>query len=226
MKMTTFKKLLLTMLGLGVVGSLVSVGTFASFTATATNTGNSFAAGTLQITTGSCSKVSSGPNPCTGASVTATNMKPGGTTATGTVLVKNDGSLPGTYTLTLNNVTETPGTCGIGANTTCVGLGAGANPIMISVQGDNNGSAGAAYCVFGKGGATPASGVCDTLADATTADNFATFGPSAVPGASAAAQWAAAESHTFTVSVYLPTAATNIYQGGAVSFDLVWNAAQ
>ena len=54
MKLGTFKKLCLTVMGVGVVGSLVSVGTFASFTATTTNPGNTFAAGTLtlQDTTG------------------------------------------------------------------------------------------------------------------------------------------------------------------------------
>jgi predicted ribosomally synthesized peptide with SipW-like signal peptide len=50
MKLSLFKKVCLTVMGVGVVSSLVSVGTFATFTATTTNPGNSFAAGTLTLT--------------------------------------------------------------------------------------------------------------------------------------------------------------------------------
>src|SRR5690348_8569740 len=49
MKLNLFKKVCLTVMGVGVVSSLVSVGTFATFTATTTNPSNSFAAGTLTL---------------------------------------------------------------------------------------------------------------------------------------------------------------------------------
>ena len=50
MKLNLFKKVCLTVMGVGVVSSLVSVGTFATFTAATTNTSNSFTSGTLSLT--------------------------------------------------------------------------------------------------------------------------------------------------------------------------------
>src|SRR5690349_9520129 len=50
MKLNLFKKVCLTVMGVGVVSSLVSVGTFATFTAATTNTSNSFTSGTLTLT--------------------------------------------------------------------------------------------------------------------------------------------------------------------------------
>src|SRR5262245_25628517 len=63
MKTPLLKKVLLTMFGVGVVSSLMSVGTFATFTATTTNPGNTFATGTLQITDSAAgTALSTGPN--------------------------------------------------------------------------------------------------------------------------------------------------------------------
>ncbi len=45
----TKRKLLLTALIVGVLGSLAAFGTYSAFTATTTNSGNSFAAGTVAI---------------------------------------------------------------------------------------------------------------------------------------------------------------------------------
>src|SRR5215467_5085695 len=43
------RKLLLTLLIVGVLGSVAAIGTYSAFVATATNTGNSFSAGTVEI---------------------------------------------------------------------------------------------------------------------------------------------------------------------------------
>ena len=43
------RKLLLTLLIVGVLGSMAAYGTYSAFTATTTNSGNSFAAGTVEI---------------------------------------------------------------------------------------------------------------------------------------------------------------------------------
>ena len=50
MHLNLFKKICLTVMGVGLVSSVVSVGTFASFTAMTTNPSNTFAAGTLNLT--------------------------------------------------------------------------------------------------------------------------------------------------------------------------------
>jgi predicted ribosomally synthesized peptide with SipW-like signal peptide len=50
MKLSLFRKVCLTVMGVGVISSLVTVGTFATFTATTTNTSNTFATGTIQMT--------------------------------------------------------------------------------------------------------------------------------------------------------------------------------
>jgi predicted ribosomally synthesized peptide with SipW-like signal peptide len=47
--MGTKRKILLTLLTVGVLGSVAAFGTYAAFTATTTNSGNSFAAGTVAI---------------------------------------------------------------------------------------------------------------------------------------------------------------------------------
>jgi predicted ribosomally synthesized peptide with SipW-like signal peptide len=48
--MSTARKLLLTVLVIGIVGALAGVGTFSAFSATTVNSGNDFAAGTVYIT--------------------------------------------------------------------------------------------------------------------------------------------------------------------------------
>ena len=88
MDLSLTKKILLSVLGVGVVGSLVGMGTFASFTATVTNPNNSFSTGTLTLDT------LQGSGSVAGSSlIAASDLKPGDSK---TVLleVKNTGSLP------------------------------------------------------------------------------------------------------------------------------------
>ncbi|HVA23207.1 MAG TPA: SipW-dependent-type signal peptide-containing protein, partial [Chloroflexota bacterium] len=49
--MSLFKKLMLTMLVVGSAGGIVGAGTFASFNASVTNSGNTFASGTVTLQT-------------------------------------------------------------------------------------------------------------------------------------------------------------------------------
>src|SRR5213594_2512903 len=67
MKLGLFKRVCLTVMGVGVISSLVSVGTFATFTATTTNPGNTFAAGVLTIT-----DVAAAPAQTSGPNITST----------------------------------------------------------------------------------------------------------------------------------------------------------
>ena len=89
------------------IGLLAVPATFGGFTSSASNNGNSVAAGTLQMT-----------DSANGAVVTVSNLDPNcandnvATTAPceghGTVTIKNTGSLPATMQLTLGNVVDTP----------------------------------------------------------------------------------------------------------------------
>ena len=79
---TRLRRLVFAALLLGVVGSIAGYGVFSAFTATTTNTGNSYAAGTVVI------------SQHTGATTlyTGTNKGPGSTT-TGCVRITYGGSL-------------------------------------------------------------------------------------------------------------------------------------
>ncbi len=134
MKLSVFKKACLTVMGVGIVSSLVSVGTFATFTATTTNPGNSFAAGVLTITdiaagtfapaiggvnpnvTGAASALINGASDCTAtlnsacktviktSNVAAAGMEPG-QYVEGTITLTNPaGNLPGIFALQIQNI--------------------------------------------------------------------------------------------------------------------------
>jgi predicted ribosomally synthesized peptide with SipW-like signal peptide len=87
------RKILIALLGVLLVAALAGAGTFAYFSDTETSTGNTFTAGTLDLTLGESE----------GAPVNLTNMKPGDT-AEGTITVKNVGSLAGSLYATANYV--------------------------------------------------------------------------------------------------------------------------
>ncbi len=90
------RKVLLALGGL-MVAAAVAVGSGANFNSTSANPSNVFTAGTI---THSNSK--------TGAAIlTASNMIPGGT-STGSVDIKNTGSVAGTFTLTHGVTTDLP----------------------------------------------------------------------------------------------------------------------
>ena len=82
------KKILISLMAIALVVGLVGAGTMAYFSDTETSTGNTFTAGTLNITLGTSSW-----------SAGFDNMKPGDT-VTFTLPVNNEGSLPLNYTVT------------------------------------------------------------------------------------------------------------------------------
>jgi hypothetical protein len=90
-----------TVLAAVVILSATLVGSGAVFTSTSANPSNVFTAGTF---THSNSKDAA-------AIATMTNMKPGDV-ATGTVTIKNTGSLAGDFTLTMKKIADTAGTNG------------------------------------------------------------------------------------------------------------------
>src|SRR5579862_8572590 len=118
MKLSLFKKVCLTVMGVGVVSSLVSVGTFASFTATATNPTNTFAAGKLTLTdaaTGTDSNASACAGviaSCCGqvikySTLHAAGLRPG-QFLTGQIAITNPaGNLPASVAVQIQNASNT-----------------------------------------------------------------------------------------------------------------------
>ncbi|HLG71574.1 MAG TPA: TasA family protein [Chloroflexota bacterium] len=104
MKLNLFRKVCLTVMGVGVISSLMSVGTFATFTATATNPNNTFAAGTLKLSTSSNTSpitTASNSNLSGAANETNTSGDFGSTTACTTVAASSCG-----YVIQTTNVTS------------------------------------------------------------------------------------------------------------------------
>jgi spore coat-associated protein N len=84
-------------LGLTAVG--LAVGSGADFSARTANPSNTFSAGTLSM-----------DNSKNGAAIlTATNMKPGGAAQTGTVDIKNTGTIDGNFSLSRDQLTNSDG---------------------------------------------------------------------------------------------------------------------
>jgi hypothetical protein len=107
----------------------VTVASGASFTASTANAGNAFTAGSLTMSNDKAPT----------AILTASGMKPGDATtdATGTVVIKNTGSLTGAFTLTRSSLTNTDATNPLAAklNTTITDCGVDQNCATV---GDNS----------------------------------------------------------------------------------------
>jgi spore coat-associated protein N len=90
--MSIKKKLGLGVGSLALGAALIGGGTFAYFNDTESSTGNTFAAGTIELT----------PDLPGGAIFNVANAKPGATFDTGVGTLKNTGSLPANLSVTLN----------------------------------------------------------------------------------------------------------------------------
>ncbi|MEA2423122.1 MAG: spore coat-associated protein, partial [Thermoleophilaceae bacterium] len=84
-------------LGLGLCAAAVAVGSGADFSAEAANPANTFSAGSLSIDNSRADAAIFSP----------TSMKPGAPAQTGTVDIRNTGSLPGDFTLTRDQLSST-----------------------------------------------------------------------------------------------------------------------
>lgn len=89
------KKILASMLIIGVVSMLLGAGTVSYFSDTETSTGNTFTAGTLDL------KVDGVDDPSV-MSITLSNMKPGDDTGYYKWVLKNAGTLPGKVSVTFS----------------------------------------------------------------------------------------------------------------------------
>jgi predicted ribosomally synthesized peptide with SipW-like signal peptide len=213
------KQYLLLLLAIGVIAVVATgSGTFASFSAETTNSGNTFATGTLVL------KNSVGSTVClsTGGGTTDTNTnstgcakvidvgaKVPGYSTTGTVDIKNDGSLNS------SKLTFTPSSCtpGNAAGETYHGTGDPCTVLDVYVQ-EVDGSSNNVSCLYGGGTAT-----------ACAFDDAKTLSGLSSAGANLGAINAGATRH-FVVGLKLQSSAGNTFQGRAASFDLTWTADQ
>lgn len=92
------KKILLSVMMLALVGMLLGAGIYAYFSDVESSTGNSFAAGTLNL------KV--GDNDPTTVQISVTNLKPGDSGNAASWLVKNIGSISGSLTIAMGAITN------------------------------------------------------------------------------------------------------------------------
>ncbi len=201
MKLGVFKKVCLTVMGIGVVGSLVSVGTFATFTAVTTNPGNTFAAGTLLIDNviGDTSGALTGFNSSSGSNITqaASNLGTAATctgvvsSACGTVIqtskIAGAGMESGQYVqgqVTVKNTGTLPATFQLqlqniastaSSASFCSGVAGGACAKLgdgISIAiEDLNGPGNAKQCIYGKNGTTTLQGAAPTQVVSSAAGN-------------------------------------------------------
>jgi len=213
------KKILFSLMTIALVGALVGAGVFAYFNDVETSTGNTFTAGTLDLTVDS-------ENPWTSTKITVANMKPGDSGAVDCTLT-NTGNLAGTLNANITNLSDGQGTCtepecfdegGTSYNSTS-GTCTGNTPVNLSSKMDI-----VVWVDDGAGGGTANNGVKDgteqqlfsgTLAAANTA------GPWSVTGG------LGASSTTYIgISYSIATTVTNEIQDDSSTFTIEFNLGQ
>ena len=93
---TKIKSVLGSVLVIGIVAAMMTAGTQSWYSDTETSVGNTFTAGTLDLT------VNGGDDPIT-CLFSADNMAPGHTYNAGTITLRNNGSIPGRLTVKVSN---------------------------------------------------------------------------------------------------------------------------
>ena len=96
------KKILVSMMVIGLVAAFAGAGLYAYFSDTETSTGNKFSAGTLDLEVND-------ENPWTTAPISVSNMKPGDKREV-TIKLKNVGSIGGYVCMWIKDVINSPGT--------------------------------------------------------------------------------------------------------------------
>lgn len=166
----------------------VVVGSGANFSASSANPNNSFSAGTLTI-------VNDKEN---AAILTASNLKPGGASATGVVDIQNNGSLAGDFSLSRSAVTNTDAGNPMSAKLNVVVKDCGEWPAPSTVE----------PCGDGDDTTVLSGGTIDSM------------------GTVSLGNFAAAEKHRYEFSVQLDSSATDAYQGDGSTVRFDWNAVQ
>lgn len=248
--------MLLTVIGLVSIAS--GSGTFASFSAETTNAGNQFATGTLALEDGvsdlsgtTCFSYGAGQvnnaNSTGCAQIinvsTSPGAAPGSSVVTGTVEIKNTGTLPGSkfyvYAPTSSDCTDSvvtaEGTLNSGQSL------CGATVMSIEELSQPTASTSYTYCWYGY--SSDSNTTCDTTPadlDTHTTNTLTNFDtnhnasggkiellPLTASGTTGAGtELAAGASRKFQVALYLPSGATNAVQGLKAVFGITWHLDQ
>ncbi len=165
----------------------VTVASGASFNAQTANATNTFTAGSMSMYN------SKAP----GAILSASGMKPGdaSTNATGTVVIKNTGTLKGDFSLSRSSLTDTPASPAISTQINLSITDCGADQVC--------------------GGTT-------TAADDVSKFNNTL---SSMSSSIALGNWAANEQHTYQFVASLPLATPDTYQSASATAAFQWDAA-
>jgi predicted ribosomally synthesized peptide with SipW-like signal peptide len=241
MSKTKTKRYLILLAAIGLVAAaLGGTGTFASFTAQTTNSGNYFATGTLLLsnkipTASACLSGGDANHPGASGNVNAacdivlsgSNLYPGATAITGAVTIKNDGTINASdlmlSTAGCTPTIDTPTTSNFNTGNLC-------NSTLMYVQEWSGGIGGTATkCWFGKDDG--ANTCLTTFTGATTAaDSIGTFAttygtPQNLTPSPLSGLLPAAGSRYFTVGLYLPSVGSgdNVFQGLRATFPLTWH---
>jgi hypothetical protein len=221
--MTKTRKILLGLLLLGVTGTAIGAGTFASFSASTTNQTSTFATGTLVLTnkvaSGSvCSSATGGvdTNANAGCDVIfsgLTNLKPGSTPATADLTIANGGTLTPSalqYALTGCTPDDASGTSVHGSGDPCTA-------VEVYIQEYDSGFAAPTNsCVFPANGSTPCNTSFSAASDALS--NLSTSATTITGGL--------ATSRYFRIGVQLGSSAGNSMQGRKADFSFTWSIVQ
>ncbi len=220
------KKALVTLLVIGALAT-VGVGTYATFTAQTTNAGNSVSTGTLVLSnsansgtaclsTGGGNTNTNSNGSCSAFFTVAT--KGPGQSASGTLAIKNDGSLAAsTYKVFSTACTDTNA-----AGETYHGTGSlcGVLDLYIQEYSDSAFTTAMSSCVYPASSTTACS-----FNSANTAATFASSYPSAASALALTTPFSAQSFHYYKVFVQVDPSATNSVQGRDATFDLNWYVA-
>lgn len=254
--MSKTKKYLMLLAAIGLIATAAGgVGTFATFNAQVTNGGNTFATGSLALSTEANNDVgtlcysyngSGNVNGACGAVIATSpaGQEPGGSVFTGTVVVKNEGTLPAsTFKLfspsstdcvdsqvtALGSLNDTTG------NPLCHAL------VMYVQETAQSGGGTNTYCWYGYSADSNQTCSSDTTTLDSNATNtiadFDTNHTSSAPvelfpltsngvHANSGVELAAGASRTFEIGIYLPTAAGNAVQALKSTFGFDWRLDQ
>ena len=205
--------------GVSVMATVVIPRTFGAggFSATTTNAGNAFSAGTLTM------KNSNGTGECLtgtvsascGVLISASNIEPGAS-GNNTVTITNSGSLPATLSLgsVVTHATASPAPAGTGSGDLSGELTLKITEVSYTPSGGSAVADGVVLYNSSFSGVPGSVALCGT---GGYSGGVCTTGHT---------QWPAGEAHLFKFEWTLPGSADNTYQGTSANLDATWTAIQ
>lgn len=194
--MSTARRVLLSLLAVGLTGAAIGATTFSAFSSTTANPNNQLTAGTVAI----------GDNDAGGALVSLTNAKPGDTSSR-CILVTYTGSLPANVRL-YGSVTGTLG----GYVDLTVTRGTDSSPSFSSCA---NFTADATNYI-GSGAGVVYSGLLSGFPTSASAGNE--------PTAGSPATWSTSTAHSYRIAATLRSDAPAAAQGATANVTFTWEA--